>query len=143
MSRRLLTAATIVAIVATLGSLYFSEIANLVPCELCWYQRILMYPLVPILGVAAYEDRPRVWLTALPLSVLGIGVAGYHSFLQESSGSGLTCTVGGCGSVQWEYAIFTIPRLSLIAFILITGALLSIVYRERSDEVDVTASLRR
>ena len=51
----LLYPAWVVAIVATLGSLYFSEIRHFVPCVLCWYQRILMYPLVPILAVATFQ----------------------------------------------------------------------------------------
>ena len=43
----------LLALIATLGSLYFSEIMNFIPCKLCWYQRILMYPLVVLLGIAA------------------------------------------------------------------------------------------
>ena len=61
-----LAAGTLVAIVATTGSLFLSLGLGLVPCELCWYQRILMYPLVIVLGVAAVENRRRVFLTALP-----------------------------------------------------------------------------
>ena len=68
---------TLVAVVATAGSLYFSLGLGLVPCELCWYQRILMYPLVLVLGVAALENRRRGFLTALPLSILGVVVAAY------------------------------------------------------------------
>ena len=135
MNRRILAGCTLVAVVATLGSLYFSEIANYFPCELCWYQRILMYPLVVILGVAVYENRAGVWKTALPLSTLGLAVAAYHVRLQlVDSGGGLGCTVGGgCGSVQWEYAVFTIPRLSLTAFVLITAGLGVVAYLDRQS----------
>lgn len=118
-----LAGGTLVAVVATAGSLYFSEILGLIPCELCWYQRILMYPLVLVVGVAALEDRPGVYRTALPLSVAGAGVAAYHSYVQVAVES-TTCTVGGCGSVQFRLLGLTIPNLSLVAFVLISLALL-------------------
>src|SRR5205823_14618617 len=59
--------AWIVAIVTTLGSLYYSEHAGFVPCELCWYQRILMYPLVIVLGVGWLRRDRNGWLTAGPV----------------------------------------------------------------------------
>jgi disulfide bond formation protein DsbB len=116
---RLLGAATVVALVATGGSLYFSQVLGLIPCELCWYQRILMYPLVVVLGVAAYERRRGVVRTVLPLSALGVGVATYHSFLQTTTNQS-TCAVGACGSVQYRIVGLTIPNLSLVAFVLVT-----------------------
>lgn len=118
-----LAAGTVVAIVATTGSLYLSLGLGLVPCELCWYQRILMYPLVLVLGVAALENRRRVFLTALPLSLLGIAIAAYHSWLQVSGTTG-TCSIGGgCSAIQYQVIGLSIPNLSLIAFVLITLAL--------------------
>lgn len=128
--RRLLIGCATVAAVATLGSLYFSEVAGFPPCDLCWYQRILMYPLVVVLGLAAYEDRPGVWRTGLVLSGLGTLVAAYHTWIQFSSDA--ACTVGGaCGAVYWEaFGIFTIPRLSLLAFLLITGGLLAMAVND-------------
>lgn len=126
--RGLLVFATLVATVATLASLYLSEGLGLVPCELCWYQRILMYPLVVVLGVAAYERRQRVYLTALPLAVLGGLVAAYHSWLQVAGTPG-TCSVGGCVTVQYRVLGLTIPNLALLAFVLIAGALLAVAVR--------------
>jgi disulfide bond formation protein DsbB len=119
----MLAGGTLVAVVATAGSLYFSEILGLIPCELCWYQRILMYPLVLVVGVAALEDRPGVYRTALPLSVAGASVAAYHSYVQVAVES-TTCTVGGCGSVQFRLLGLTIPNLSLVAFVLLSLLLL-------------------
>ncbi len=55
-----LYASWVVALVAMLGDLYFSEIRKFIPCELCWYQRILMYPLVLILGIATFQGDTRV-----------------------------------------------------------------------------------
>lgn len=131
--RRLLAGATIIALVATLGSLWFSLGLGLVPCELCWYQRISMYPLVVILGVAALESRPSVWRTVLPLSVLGTGIAAYHSILQATT---TTCTFAGpCAAVQWQSPILqvTIPNLSVTAFALLTVIAITLRTTTRND----------
>jgi len=130
--RRLLAGATLVALAATLGSLYFSEVAGYPPCDLCWYQRILMYPLVVVLGVAAYEARAAVWKTGLPLSGLGVVVAGYHTVIQATLEG--TCTVGGnCTAIYWSgLGAFTIPRLSLLAFALVTAGLVSVAHVDRN-----------
>ncbi len=126
--RLLLTGGTLVAAVATVGSLYLSLGLGLIPCELCWYQRILMYPLTLILGVATLENRPEVFRTALPLSVLGTAIAAYHSYLQVAAVS-TTCTIGSCGSIQYQVFGLTIPNLSLIAFVLVSLSMLVSVRR--------------
>ncbi|SFG34864.1 disulfide bond formation protein DsbB [Halopelagius inordinatus] len=122
-TRVVLAAATAVAAVATAGSLYFSLGLGLVPCDLCWYQRILMYPLVVVLGVAAVERRRTVFWTVLPLSALGVVVSSYHVYLQVAPGGGTCSLGGGCASIQYAMlgGLLTIPRLSLLAFLLITG----------------------
>ncbi|WP_148414335.1 disulfide bond formation protein B [Haloferax sp. KTX1] len=120
-TRAALAAGTLVALAATSGSLYFSLGLGLTPCDLCWYQRILMYPLVVVLGVAAIEDRPGVWKTVLPLSLGGLALSGYHSYLQVAPGA--TCTVSGpCTSIQYPMlgGLLTIPRLAFIGFALVT-----------------------
>jgi disulfide bond formation protein DsbB len=120
---------TVVAAVATVGSLYFSLGLGLIPCELCWYQRILMYPLVVVLGVATLDGNERVWRTALPLSTFGTVVAAYHSYLQVNPDIGGVCGVGGgCAAVLYPMAggLLTIPRLSLVAFLLVTAGLLAL-----------------
>ncbi|WP_436909448.1 disulfide bond formation protein B [Halosimplex marinum] len=113
-----LAAGTLVALAATAGSLYLSEGLGLVPCELCWYQRILMYPLVVVFGVALVERRPGVARTVLPLSTLGTALAAYHSWLQIAGGG--RCAFGGCATVQLRVVGLTIPNLSLVAFALVT-----------------------
>ncbi|WP_436926427.1 disulfide bond formation protein B [Halosimplex amylolyticum] len=119
--RTLLAFGALVAVVATTGSLYFSLGMGLVPCELCWYQRILMYPLVVVIGVALLERRTGVYRTVLPLSVGGVAVAAYHSWLQVAAGG--QCSFGGsCAAVQLRVVGLSIPNLSLIAFALITAA---------------------
>jgi disulfide bond formation protein DsbB len=121
-----LSAATVVAAIATAGSLWFSLGLGLTPCDLCWYQRILMYPLVAVLGVATVERRPAVWRTALPLVSLGLSLAAYHSYLQATVAQ---CTVGGpCATVQWQSPLvgLTIPNLSLVAFGLLAVGLVGL-----------------
>ena len=123
-TRSLLALGTLVAAVGTAGSLYFSLGLGLVPCELCWYQRILLYPLTVVLGVATLDDRPRVARTVLPLSGLGVVVAAYHVLLQLRPTLEATCSVGGgCSSILYPMAggLLTIPRLSLAAFVLVTA----------------------
>jgi disulfide bond formation protein DsbB len=113
--------ATVVAATATVGSLYLSLGLGLVPCELCWYQRILMYPLVVILGAAAVERRASVWRSALPLSVPGAGLAAYHSSLQATT---VSCGFAGdCAAVLWRAPVLglTVPNLSFVAFVLVSG----------------------
>ena len=124
-SRVLLSACTVIAAVATAGSLYFSEVMGLYPCDLCWVQRIGMYPLVVVLAVATYENRIGVWRTVLPLSAGGALVSAYHSYLQSTPTT--TCSVGGgCESVQYElFGVLSIPNLALIAFALITIGVVS------------------
>lgn len=119
-----LYAAWLVSVVATLGSLYFSEIRGFVPCVLCWYQRILMYPLAAILGIASFKDDKSITDYVLPLSLFGMVVAAYHYGTQMMPGFGARalCSVGvPCSGRYINYLGFiTIPFLSLTAFTLIT-----------------------
>ncbi len=129
--RYVLTAATVVACVATAGSLYLSVVLGLHPCDLCWYQRILMYPLVVVLGVATYEKRLAVYRTALPLSVGGLGVAGYHSWLQLTSDG--TCSFGGgCAAIQYRLQPLglSVPNLAFVAFGLVTAVAVGCWWRD-------------
>jgi len=70
-----------VALVATLGALFIGEVMGMAPCLLCWYQRIFMFPLALILGLAAFADDRRGAVYALPLALGGAAVATYHSAL--------------------------------------------------------------
>lgn len=114
----------IVALVATLGSLYFSEIKGFVPCEFCWYQRILMYPLSLILGIAAYSGERKIKKYVLPLSITGMIISSYHYMMQKIPGFApiTPCTDGvPCNAeyINW-FGFITIPFLALIAFTAIT-----------------------
>jgi disulfide bond formation protein DsbB len=111
-----------VALVTTLGSLYYSEVAHFVPCPLCWYQRICMYPLSVILLVAAIRRDRAAWLTAGPLVVVGIAFAAYHTQLQAFPDQHSTfCTTLEPCTVRyvWEFGFVSLPFMSLAAFVFI------------------------
>lgn len=74
--------AWIVALGATLGSLYFSEVANFAPCRLCWFQRIAMYPLSVILLVGALRKDSNVRWYAAPLATIGLAISSWHSLIE-------------------------------------------------------------
>ena len=124
----LLYAAWIVALTATVGSLFFSEVMSLPPCVLCWYQRIAMYPLVFIIGAGIVMSDPKVKFYALPVALAGLTVAVYHNLLYYGliPDSITPCTQGiSCTSVQIEWLGFiTIPLMALAAFVLICLCLL-------------------
>lgn len=130
----LLYIAWLVALTATLGSLYFSEIRGFIPCELCWVQRILMYPLSIILGIAAYRGDTGIKKYVLPLSMIGIVVSSYHYMLQKIPGFGgfRPCVQGVPCDVMYInwFGFITIPFLALTAFILITIALVLLKNRD-------------
>lgn len=116
------------ALLAMMGSLYFSEIRHFPPCVLCWYQRIAMYPLVIILAWVMI-NRVQAWKALiLPFSIIGMLIAGYHCLLYYKilPEAIAPCTAGVSCTTQFiEYFGFiTIPLLSLIAFTLITALVL-------------------
>ena len=113
-----------IAIVATVGSLFFSEIMKLPPCVLCWYQRICMYPIVIIGSVGLWKKDKNLPLFILPLSIIGLVISIYHNLLYYKilPESIAPCTMGvSCTTKQIELLGFiTIPLMSLTAFTLIT-----------------------
>jgi disulfide bond formation protein DsbB len=119
--------ASIVALVAMLGSLYYSEVANFPPCELCWYQRIAMYPLVVILGIAAWRRDYGVRRYVLPLAAIGAAISIYHYQLERfPSQTSLSCTAEvPCTTVWvWRFHYISIAFMALSAFALIVALLL-------------------
>lgn len=138
-----------VALLATAGSLWLSEIAGITPCLMCWYQRVAMYPLVVVLGAGLYKQtKPR--LPGLILSITGLVIASYHYLVQRANFwqvdnlnpaqqaitsffefFGLTLQAPGCAvdascSVMHlgYWGFYSIPLLALVSFFAITVALL-------------------
>jgi len=127
----LLPFSAVVAIVATCGSLFYSEVAGYNPCKMCWLQRIFMYPQAIILPLAHIWNDKKIFRYTLPLSVLGLILAIYHYLLQIGVLITTSCsTVGFSLSCSdrffMNYGYITIPMMAISAFaLLILFALLS------------------
>ena len=123
----LLFSAWLIALVATLGALFSSEIMGLEPCVLCWYQRIAMFPLALMLALAVLPFDGRVLRYALPLALAGAAIAAYHTLLVWGlvPRDLVPCGQGpSCAEVKFELLGFiTLPLLSLAAFVLIAALL--------------------
>ena len=125
-----------VAAVATAGSLFFSEVADFFPCELCWFQRICMYPLAIVTLLTAFAADHRMARYLLPLPVAGAGVAVYHLLVEnrvvEQTQACLLSAPGGCAT-KWieEFGYVTIPTLALTGFALSLAFLLLATVGER------------
>ena len=121
--------AFVVASIATGGSLFFSETAGFVPCELCWYQRICMYPLSIVTLLAALANDRRAARYLLPLPLVGAGISVYHLLVEngvvEQAKACLLSAPGGCAT-KWinEFGYVTIPTLALTGFALCFAFLL-------------------
>jgi disulfide bond formation protein DsbB len=120
--------AWIIALIATVGSLFFSEVMELPPCVLCWYQRIALYPLVVVIGIGIVTRDSRMKSYALPLCLIGLAVSIYHNLIYYGviPESITPCTEGvPCNAVQIEWLGFiTIPLLGLGAFVSLALCLL-------------------
>ncbi len=117
------------ALVAMLGSLYFSEIKGFIPCDLCWYQRICMYPLAVILCIAVYTGDRGVARYALPLAAAGFLIAIYHNLeIWNPSLAGFVPCKSGvpCNRDYLNWLGFiTIPLMSMTAFAAVLLCLLA------------------
>lgn len=119
-----------IAFTATLGSLYFSEVMGYIPCNLCWYQRIFMYPLTVVLGIAAVKKDFGIVKYALPTTLVGLTISIYHNVMIKTgwfSGGKAACGLVPCDAenINW-LGFITIPVLSLTAYVLITLLLIGV-----------------
>lgn len=120
--------AAAIAITCTLGSLYLSEVANFIPCKLCWYQRFAMYPLAVILPIAAYMKKPKVIRIAAPVALVGGSISIYHYLIERFPdwASGASCDPEApCTLVWiWQFHFISIPFMALSGFAAIITLLL-------------------
>lgn len=125
--------AWMISLVAVSGSLYMSEVLFWEPCKLCWSQRIFMYPLVLMLGIAAYRNDRGIVHYTLPLAIIGGAVSTYHYLLQKVQGvASLTpCRAGVPCNYNYMEGWITIPLLAFTAFLLIMILLII----ARKDEI--------
>lgn len=130
-SRRRLLLAFLVSLTATLGSLFFSEIAGLEPCKLCWFQRIFMYPQAVILLVAYLKRDELVGKYIVPLAGIGILFSAYNIYIQQiNAPTSCSASNASCDVIEFiKFGYITIPVMAFTAFaVLIT---LFTLYRER------------
>jgi disulfide bond formation protein DsbB len=129
--------AWVFALTATAGSLFFSEYSDVIPCRLCWFQRIGMYPLAAILLVAAIRrDSRGAALYGLPPAVFGALVSIYHIYIEHHpEAESASCKIGGGSfTTDWidKLGYITIPVLALTAFTAIITLLLAALSRSRA-----------
>ncbi len=110
-----------VAAAATLGSLYFSEVADFVPCKLCWYQRIAMYPLAVLLVMAAVRRDRSVLRYVRVIAAAGIAVSAYHTWIQWFPETSNSCELDNPCTARWVDAFgwMEIPQMAGLSFLLI------------------------
>jgi disulfide bond formation protein DsbB len=128
--------AWLAAATATLGSLYFSEIVGFVPCLLCWYQRIAMYPLVVVLGVAALTRDARVWRYVLPIVTLGVLISSYHVLIQFRPALDVVACSADVPCTARYLAVFgfvSIPVMASGGFVGIGALMLALRTAERAQ----------
>lgn len=129
--------ALLAAWIAMCGSLFFSEVIGWLPCELCWFQRIFMYPLAFILAVGILRRDRGMYLYVLPLSLIGGSISIYHYLLIKTSlfpappcKSGIPCTVD---YLDW-FGFINIPFLALTAFVIITVMMIVMAFVPHPDD---------
>lgn len=121
------------ASVATAGSLFMSNVLQWAPCRLCWFQRIFMYPLVLVLGASLFFNSRDVKDYAIPLTLVGIPIAGYHFITQRISqfqSAGCSLTQVSCSTeYTFHFGYITVPTMALTAFLVVL-ILVWIFYKE-------------
>jgi len=127
----LLFGAWVIALVASLGAIFIGEVLGQEPCNLCWYQRIAMFPLVLILGLACLNNDLSIRRYALPLAIAGGAVALWHTLLYVGliSEAIVPCSVNGpfCTDANMTIlGVIPLPMISLASFIVIALMLIRI-----------------
>jgi disulfide bond formation protein DsbB len=143
-----LWAGFVVAAIATGGSLFFSEIAGYIPCELCWYQRICMYPLSFLLLVFAWRGENRMARYLIVFPIFGAGTSIYHIMIENNViHEPPACVIGGAigCSTKWinEFGYMTIPTLALTGFLLLIGFLVLAGTGEADDPATLPSHAER
>lgn len=128
--------AWLISTVTMLGSLYYSDVAHYVPCELCWYQRICVYPFSVVLLVAAVRRDRGIWRYALPVAVIGMVIAAYHTQLQAFPDQQSFCSLVNPCTIRymWEFGFVSLPFLALAALTFV--ALMMLLVRGDTAHAD-------
>lgn len=127
---------------ALCGSLFYSEVLGYEPCKFCWWQRIFMYPLVPIFFIAMLKKDKKIYKYAFPLAALGALIALNHYILQLTGTSIFPCSAVGqsvsCSKVFiLSYGYITIPLMAFTAFL---GVILPMLFLKRHAKTDASSN---
>ena len=117
---------------AMLGSLYYSQIAHFIPCEYCWYQRIAMYPLAIILGIAAFRNDNAVRRYVYPIAIIGGLISGYHYLIQrvpDLAAGTCSSTIPCTAALVWKFDFVSIPFMALVSF----AAIITVLALDRTS----------
>lgn len=128
--------AAIVSGTATLGSLYLSEIANLTPCRLCWWQRYVMYPMAVVLAVAAWQRYVKVRVPIAVASVVGAAISLYHYLVQwfpDLEGNACSATVPCFAHWFRVFGFISIPYMALSAFTFVFVMMMALRSNQRRN----------
>ena len=135
----ILPALFVVALLGVVGSLFYSEILGYLPCDMCWWQRIFLYPQVIILGITLWRFDKNVWMYTLALSLVGAAIALYQYLLQWGLAPSVGCPVGGAFDCSAKIVLglgyVTIPMMALTGFVLMI--ILSLMYRTYRTSVSL------
>lgn len=121
LSKHVLPLGFIITLGGMLMSLYYSEVLHIIPCDLCWFQRIFMYPQVVMLGYAWYKKDRNVLPYSVILSVLGFAIAVYHHMLQIGFDIYKPCSSApfavDCSKPTFiEFGFVTFPYMAVVLF---------------------------
>lgn len=135
-ARIALPLSSLVAVVGLVMSLVYSEHFGVIPCGLCWMERVFLYPLAFILPLAWYRNEKSIALYGIVLSGIGALIALYHHYLQMTGGSNLPCPASGAGDcakrIIFEFGYITFPLIAFSSFIFIIALLLFVIRDQKS-----------
>jgi disulfide bond formation protein DsbB len=138
LSKNGINLAFVVALLASGTSLWYSEFMGFEPCSLCWIQRIFMYPLVIILGLAVMKKEKNIVDYGIALALIGVLVAVVHNYVYYGGNLGILCDTLGSGTncakiYVFEFGYVTIPMMSLTGFVLIISLLTLQKFHEKKN----------
>lgn len=112
--------AFIASLIATGGSLYYSQILKFNPCELCWFQRIFIYPQVILLGLACLKKEAHILDYSLSLIGIGTIISLYHNYIYYTAQTSTTCSLVTPCTTPYIVGLnyISIPLMSLTVLIL-------------------------
>lgn len=126
----------VTSILALLGSLFYSKIMGYDPCELCWYQRILMYPLVLISGFSLKKSSLQIKKMILSLAIVGVAI-GIYQYITQITDTETFCGIGATScsdKIVFAFGYISIPLMAVTAFLIIIFAAYHLTYGKKKKK---------